>query len=82
VPPLDDPGTFYVRDLIGCSVDAGGSELGRVVDVLQRPTNDALEVQGPSGSLLVPLTYDALEEIDLTRRRVSVRADLLAGVDD
>ncbi len=80
VPALDDPHTFYVRDLIGCSVSSGGNELGRVVDVLQRPANDALEIQGPSGSLLVPLTDDALEEIDLTRRRVSVRADLLAGM--
>ena len=81
VPALDDPHTFYVRDLVGCSVSAGGRELGRVVDVLQRPANDALVIQGPSGSLLVPLTDDALEEIDLPRRRVSVRADLLVGMD-
>jgi len=81
VPALEDPDTFYVRDLVGCVVAAGGRELGQVVDVIPRPANDALEVEGPSGSLLVPLTDDAVEEIDLPGRRVHVRADIVLGTD-
>jgi 16S rRNA processing protein RimM len=75
--PALEPDTHYVRDLVGCEVLAGDETLGRVVDVLTAPANDALEVDGPRGRLLLPFTADALREVDVPSRRLVVRPDLV-----
>jgi 16S rRNA processing protein RimM len=75
--PALGPDTHYVRDLIGCRVSAGGRPLGDVVDVHAGPANDALEVAGPHGSLLVPFTADAVIALDVRARRLELRSDLL-----
>jgi 16S rRNA processing protein RimM len=77
VPPLEDPDTFYVRDLIGCEVMLGDRPAGVVEEVLPAPANDVLAVAGPEGELLLPFTADAVRELDLGARRIVVRADLL-----
>jgi len=71
------PDTHYVRDLLGCEVLAGDESLGRVVDVVSGPANDALEVDGPRGRLLVPFTADALREVDVSSGRLVLRPDLV-----
>jgi 16S rRNA processing protein RimM len=75
--PELEPDTHYVRDLVGCEVLAGDESLGRVVDVLTAPANDALEVDGPRGRLLLPFTADAIREVDVPSRRLVVRPDLV-----
>jgi 16S rRNA processing protein RimM len=61
--PEPAPGFHYVADLVGLRVvDRGGTELGRVRDVLPGPANDNLELDS---GLLVPLIEDAVAEIDL-----------------
>jgi 16S rRNA processing protein RimM len=82
LPPLPPGDTFYVRDLVGCEVLAGDRPVGRVADVVPGRANDALEVAGDAGSLLVPFTADALVDLDVAGRRIVVRADLLPEGDD
>lgn len=77
LPPIDEPDTLYVRDLIGCAVRVGDRPLGQVVGVLSAPANDVLEVDGPGGRVLVPFTADALPQVDLARRMLVVREGLL-----
>ncbi|MDX6646884.1 MAG: rRNA processing protein RimM [Miltoncostaeaceae bacterium] len=77
LPPPPDADTFYVRELIGCQVLAGERPLGVVTEVHAAPANDALEVAGPDGPLLVPFTADAVTDLDLTARRIVIRPDLL-----
>jgi 16S rRNA processing protein RimM len=79
VAPLDDPDTFYVRDLVGCEVLLGERPAGPVTAVHPAPANDVLEVSGPEGPLLVPFTADAVRELDLEARRIVVRPDLFAA---
>jgi len=79
LPPLEDGDTFYVRDLIGFVVLAGGREIGVVTEVHAGAANDALEVAGEGGVVLVPFTADAIPELDPRARRIVVRADLLEG---
>ncbi len=60
--------SFYVADLVGLAViDADGTRVGRVRDVLPGPANDALELDT---GLLLPLVEDCVREIDLPQRRV------------
>ncbi len=76
IVPLDDPDTFYVRDLIGCRVLVGERPAGPVTEVHGGPANDVLEVAAEEGPLLVPFTADAIRELDVPGRRIVVRPDL------
>ena len=66
--PLPDEGSYYVADLVGTEVlDADGTRLGAVREVLPGPANDVLELD--SGRLL-PLVEDCVREIDLEAGRI------------
>lgn len=81
--PLAAPDEFYVRDLIGCAVLSGTAPLGEVVEVYSGSANDALVVAREGGEqVLVPFTKDAVTELDLTGRRVVIRADLFGTHED
>jgi 16S rRNA processing protein RimM len=77
LPPLEDPDTLYVRELIGYRVLAGERPLGPVTRVHAGPANDALEVAAEDGPLLIPFTADAVLELDRPGRRLVIRPDLL-----
>lgn len=80
---ITEPDEFYVTELIGCAVATGSEDLGEVVDVYEGAANDALVVRCSDGDdVLVPFTHDAVEDLDLTARRIRIRADLLPGRDD
>jgi 16S rRNA processing protein RimM len=79
LPDLDDEDTFYVRELLGCAVVVGGREIGVVTDVHAGAANDALEMAGEGGVVLIPFTADAVLALDLQARRIVVREDLLEG---
>ena len=75
VPPLEDPDTFLVTDLIGCAVLLGDRPLGEVREVIAGPANDVLEVAPPA--VLIPFTADAVRVLDVPGRRIVIRPDLL-----
>lgn len=55
--PIDDEGTLWVHDLIGCAVrDTSGVSRGTVVSVLDNPAADLMELD--SGAL-VPVNFIA-----------------------
>ena len=54
-PPIDDPGTLWVHDLIGSTVfDQSGAEIGTVVGVQANPASDLLVLDGGG---LIPLRF-------------------------
>ena len=75
--PQTDADEYFHVDLIGCEVVAGDRRLGEVVDVLQYPANDVLDVRDGDQQLLIPFAEDALLEVDVPGRRIAVREDLL-----
>jgi 16S rRNA processing protein RimM len=78
LPPADDPGEFYVRDLVGCTVVMGGAAIGTVRDVMNRPANDVLDVVDADGQIqLLPFTRDAVIGIDTSARRIELRDGLI-----
>jgi len=71
-------GSFYVSDLIGCEVYErdSGKRIGQVRDV-QFPGEELkgtplLEVDSPSGELLIPLAQEICVQIDTAARRIDV----------
>jgi 16S rRNA processing protein RimM len=78
LPAGQDPGEFYVRDLVGCTVTMGDAQIGTVGDVINRPANDVLDIVDPDGHhRLLPFTRDAIVRIDLAARQIELRADLI-----
>jgi 16S rRNA processing protein RimM len=68
--PEPEQDAFYVFQLVGLTVEEdGGRVLGRVVDVVDYPANDVLELDS---GLSLPLVETCVREIDLERRRIVV----------
>ncbi|MBO9534220.1 MAG: 16S rRNA processing protein RimM [Solirubrobacteraceae bacterium] len=79
-PELDDD-EYWAHDLVGCSVQpkSGGDALGLVVELMAYPSCEILKVDGgPRGELLVPLVRDAILEVDVPGRRITVDDEFLA----
>lgn len=75
--------TFYVRDLIGCSVyDVNtGREIGRVTDVLQNTAQDIYQVLTADGrEVLIPAVGDFVKEVNVGAKSISVA--LIPGLAD
>jgi 16S rRNA processing protein RimM len=75
--PKPDADEYFHVDLIGCAVYAGDRRLGEVAAVLEYPANDVLDVRGGEHDLLLPFAADAVLEVDVAGRRISVREDIL-----
>lgn len=70
--PLPD-GQFYHFQLVGLRVrDRHGRDLGTVVDVLEYPANDVLQVRGEQGEVLVPMVRAVVQAVDLEKGVIEV----------
>lgn len=73
--PSTDEDEFYVEDLVGLAVHAGGAEpVGRVKAVQDYGAGDLIEVQ-PSGggkSVFIPFTLEDVPGVDLAAGRLTV----------
>jgi 16S rRNA processing protein RimM len=75
-------GSWYHHELVGLEVaTAGGRDLGRLVQVLERPANDVWVAERDGVEQLIPATRDAVLEVDMEHGRVIV-ADWLLEVEE
>jgi 16S rRNA processing protein RimM len=75
--------TFYVRDLIGCSVFNAetGAEIGTIKDVLQNSAQDIYVIKTAGGKdAMIPAVGDFVDEVNIEERFVKVR--LIPGLID
>lgn len=73
LPELEE-GEYYVRDLIGMTVEEDGNVLGKVTDVLQNTAQDVFEVERENGKqLLIPRVDEFVLDIDLDTRKIKVK---------
>ena len=73
--PEVDEDEFYIEDLVGLDVYAGGeTPLGRVKAVLNHGASDLVEIQVAGGSkpVLIPFTFEDVPTVDLALRRIVV----------
>lgn len=74
LPSLPDD-EYYYTDLIGLTVlDAGGTLLGQVKNVLNQGASDLLEIHGPALNepVLLPFTHAWVPTVDLAAGRIIV----------
>ena len=68
-------GRYYHHDIIGLEVwTTQGVPLGRVSEILTTGGNDVYVVKGDAGELLIPAIKDAVKEIDLHKKRITIEA--------
>ena len=66
-------GSYYVADLIDCSVyEEDGEELGKVYDVLHTPGNDVYWVKG-NKEVLIPVLKHIIVSIDINKRLIIIK---------
>lgn len=69
----EEADAYYDRQLIGLTVlDASGTEVGTVADVLHLPAQDVIAVATPAGERLVPFVAELVPLVDLERRVIQV----------
>ena len=72
---IDDlaDGEMFYHELLGASVaTTDGEDLGQVAEVFQIRPADLLQVEGPRGEVLIPVTREIVLDFDRERRRVVV----------
>ncbi len=73
--PPTEADEFYIEDLVGLDVFAGGeTAIGRVKAVLNHGASDLIEVQpkSPGKPVLVPFTVEDVPVIDLDKGRIII----------
>lgn len=74
VPP--PAGSYFIHDIIGCTVYAENSVCGTVVEIFTRShglAQDVWVVEGNGRALWIPAIKDFVEKVDLDRRCIVVR---------
>ncbi len=68
---LED-GAVFVVDLIGLPVYSGDEQIGKIVDVLQPPSNDVYVVRGEH-EYMIPVVKQFVEEVNVEEGFVRVK---------
>jgi len=78
--PIYEKGRYYLHDIIGLDVvEADGTLLGTLADVLATGANDVFVVRGERGELLLPVVEDVITDVDLRGKRIVV--NLVPGLE-
>ena len=73
-------GTYFVSDIIGCSVEStDGTRLGKVTDVLETNANDVYVIEGEK-KLMVPALKKLLAKVDVEEKHIVFDAEVLSEV--
>ncbi|SFU36709.1 16S rRNA processing protein RimM [Clostridium sp. DSM 8431] len=71
-PELDED-TYYVVDLIGCTVyDTEDNDLGKIYDVIETKNNDVYWIRKPK-ELLIPVLEDIVLDIDIENKKIIIK---------
>lgn len=69
--PALPEGRFYIADLIGCTVYAGGDEIGTLYDILQYSVTDVYCVKGER-NVMFPLADGVFSDADVPGKKVFI----------
>ena len=77
--PETEEDEYYFQDLIGLMVETEtGVEFGKVVDVFNFPTTDAIEIQPKSGKkVLLPFRKETVISVQIDERKIIVESEHL-----
>ena len=68
-------GTYYICDLLGCSVETvEGRLLGKIADIIKTGSNDVYVVENDDKKqVLIPVIDDCVKSVDIENKRVIVK---------
>lgn len=70
-------GQFLPDDLVGLEViSVGGEQIGEVVEVLDYPAQDILEIRTKYGNRMIPFVRELVPEVDLAKGVIKLDADI------
>lgn len=69
LPPPPE-GRFYIVDMLGLEVYAGGEKVGELEDVLQYGSADVYVIRSKDGTISVPAIKELVKETDLENGRL------------
>ena len=68
-----EPDEYFVFDLVGLRVtDRGGSEIGKVREIITLPANDVLVVDTAKGEVLVPFVKKYVIEVSIEKQSITI----------
>ncbi|MBO5453802.1 MAG: 16S rRNA processing protein RimM [Clostridia bacterium] len=69
-----DEDTFFIADLISCSVIENGVELGKVIDIINTGASDIYEIQTAEKSIFyLPAVKENIVSIDIQNKIIQVK---------
>ena len=68
--PPPPAGRYYIADLLGAEVYAGGEDIGELVDVLQYGSADVYVVRTEDGTVSFPALAETVREVDAEGGRI------------
>lgn len=68
--PPPPAGRYYIADLLGAEVYAGGDDIGELVDVLQYGSADVYVVKTEDGTVSFPALAATIREVDAEEGRI------------
>jgi 16S rRNA processing protein RimM len=73
VLPAPEPSEYYWRDLLGLAVvNADGTPLGTVEELMETGAHDVLVVRGSDATTLIPFVARFVLDVDLAGRQIRV----------
>lgn len=74
---------YLVHDLIGSKVFLGGSEIGKITDVLTPPANDVIVINRNDGKeILIPLVLEFIESFDSEKKILYLKKEIVYDDED
>ncbi len=74
--PLE-PGEFYIRDMIGCSLIFNSKEIGKVRGVLDTMASELLEVETVNGLVIIPFVNEFIGMVDVSAQTIELKDNRL-----
>ena len=68
-----EEGHYYFDDLIGCTVfDEDSNKIGQVLDIMENPTQDVLEVDTGKKIAFIPFVEEFIKDVDIENKKIIV----------
>ncbi len=68
-------GTYYICDLLGCSVETvDGRALGKICDIIKTGSNDVYVIENDDKKqVLIPVIDEVVKQVDLENKHITVQ---------
>jgi 16S rRNA processing protein RimM len=73
--PAPPKGSYYIDDLIGCSIYLNNEKIGILTDILQNGSADVYVVESGTETIMFPLIDKVVNNIDIDKKEIYLNKD-------